>query len=241
MKRWILLFLFSISSTALAANEVGIGCRRLRLVLDARLSPAIVERDWGSGTPRPEEPAVLELRGCKSQLLDRFTLDAPLARLDAAPLRGVPVPTILVSVDLTAEAGSYNGPLTIPIQVVHNHLAPAVARTPDGRLEPIRLALTGKAAWKRAPLAKVDDLLSVSAQPKGQGFITLYRRYHPTARGWQVKMRSEPGMWESDGEFPETPRFPGVCIPDSQVLPAPNLKNLILSAAFAGAQGIAGA
>lgn len=204
----ILLCLFGISSTALAASEVRLGCSRFHLLLDARLSPATVEREWASGNPRPEASAVLELRGCKGQLLDRLTLEAPLARLDPAPLRGAPAPTYLVSVDLTAEAGSYNGPLTIPIQVVHNHLMPAVARTPDGRLEPIRLALTGKAAWKKAPVRKVDDLLSVSSQPKDQGFITFYRRYHPTRRGWQVKIRSEAGMWESDGEFPETRLFP---------------------------------
>lgn len=212
MKRWILLCLFSINSTALAVNEVSLGCSRLRLLLDARLSPAIVEREWASGSPRPEAPAVLELRGCKDQLLDRLILEAPLARLDGAPLRGAPAPTYLVSVDLTAEAGSYNGPLTLPIQVVRNHLTPAVARTPDGRLEPIRLALTGKAAWKKAPLRKVDDLLSVSAQPKDQGFITLYRRYHPTRRGWQVKTLTKSGMWESDGKFPETSLFPRVVL-----------------------------
>jgi hypothetical protein len=208
VKRWILLFLFGIGSTALAASEVRLGCTRFRLLLDARLSPAIVDREWASGSQRPEAPAVLELRGCQGQLLDRLILEAPLARLDPAALRGAPAPTYLVSVDLTAEAGSYNGPLTIPIQVVHNHLMPAVARTPDGRLEPIRLALTGKAAWKKAPVRKVDDLLSVSSQPKDQGFITFYRRYHPTRRGWQVKVRSEAGMWESDGEFPETRLFP---------------------------------
>jgi hypothetical protein len=210
VKRWILLCLFGIGSTAFAANEVALGCSRLRLLLDPRLSPAIVEREWASGSPRPETRAVLELRGCKGQLLDQLTLEAPLARLDPAPLRGAPAPTYLVSVDLTAEAGSYNGPLTIPIQVVDNHLTPAVARTPDGRLDPIRLALTGKAAWKKAPLLKVDDLLSVSCQPKDQGFVTLYRRYHPTRQGWQEKMRSEAGMWESDGGFPETRLFPVV-------------------------------
>lgn len=38
------------------------------------------------------------------------------------PVRGSPRPSYLVSADLTAEAGSYNGPLTIPIEVVGEKL-----------------------------------------------------------------------------------------------------------------------
>ena len=78
----------------------------MRVVLDARLSPDVVEREWGSGNPRSESPATLELVGCEGQLLDRLVLDAPLAQLDPIPIRGAPNPTYLVSTDLTAEAGS---------------------------------------------------------------------------------------------------------------------------------------
>lgn len=208
MKYRILLLLFTISSTALAATEVKVGCSRLVVVLDSRLTPEIVEREWGSGDPRPETAAALELRGCKGELLDRLALEAPLARIDSTPLRGAPLPTFLVSVDLTAEAGSYNGPLTIPVEVGHGHLAPAVARTREGKSEPIHLALTGKAAWKKAPLKNVDDLLSVSCQPQDHDFLTFYRRYHPTPKGWIVNMRSEAGIWESDGDFPGVSLFP---------------------------------
>ena len=206
--RWILLALCGIGSSAWPASDVAVGCNHLRIVLDPRLTPAIVERDWASGNPHREDPAVLELRGCAGQLLDHLTLAAPLARLDPVPVRGAPAPTYLVSSDLTAEAGSYNGPLTIPVEVAHDHLTPATARTADGRAEPIRLALTGKAAWKRSNSGKVEDLLAVSSQPEKPGFVTVYRRYHPTPRGWEVKVRSEPGMWESDGEFPDPSHFP---------------------------------
>ena len=210
MNCWILLLVLSISATASVAGEIGLGCNRFHLLLDSRLNPVMVEREWASGNPRPEEPAVLELRGCNGQLLDRLPLDAPLAQLDPTPLRGALTPTYLVSVDLTAEAGSYNGPLTIPIQIIRDHLVPAVARTGDGQLVPIRLALTGKAAWKKVQVGKVGDLLSVSCQPNDQGFITFYRRYHPTRRGWQVKIRSEAGLWESDSEFPKNRFFPEI-------------------------------
>ena len=208
MRRWIFLSALSISLTAFAPTEVKIGCSHLRLLLDPRISPAAVDRDWGSGRTHSETPAVLEFRGCRAQLLDRMVLEGPLARLDSSPVRGAPAPTYLVSVDLTSEAGSYNGPLTIPIAVAHNRLRRATARTPEGREEPIRLALTLKAAWKRDPVGKVDDLLSVNSQPKDGGFVTVYRRYHPTPKGWKVTSRSEEGLWESDGDFPKASQFP---------------------------------
>ena len=220
MTRWCLLWLWVISSAASAtgavagrgeagvADGVALGCQRLRLVLDARLDAAAVARDWASGVARTERPAVLELRGCRGELQGKLTLDSPLAQLDAGLLRGSPAPTVLVAVDLTAEAGTYNGPLTLPIQVIRQRLVPATARNSAGVIEPIRLASTGKAAWQRAPQRRVDDLLFVSCQPRSAGFVTTYRRYHPTKQGWQLQQRSEPGLWESDGGFPAASRFP---------------------------------
>lgn len=211
MKRWIFLILFGllgINSLASASDSVRIGCKRLSLVLAPGLSPSVVNREWASGVPRSEKPAVLELRGCKGQLLDRLTLDAPLARLNPVPLRGTTVPTYLVSVDLTQAAGSYNGPLTIPVQAVNTHLRRAVAITDDGSTEPVHLALTGKAAWKKISIKGIDNFLSVSCQPQGKNFLIFYRRYSPTREGWRVSMRSVPGFWESDSEFPEIEQFP---------------------------------
>ncbi len=209
MRRWVLLCLLGTSSLVLSAHAVQVlGCNRLELILDPRLNPGVVQREWGSGHTHVESPAILELRGCKGQLLDRLTLDAPLARLDSVPVRGAPAPTYLVSVDLTAESGSYNGPLTFPVQVKDQQLQRVEATAPDGHSEPIRLALTGKAAWKKTPVGLVDDFLSVSCQPRDGNFVIFYRRYHPTRRGWQVRVRSEPGFWESDSEFPNILLFP---------------------------------
>jgi len=208
--RWILCGLLCIRSLAFAADAAVPGCDRLTLVLDPHLTSAVVEQRWASGESSSEAPANLELRGCKDELLDRLPLDAPLARLDHVPLRGTPVRTYLVTVDLTAPAGSYSGPLTIPVQVENHKLKRAEASTPDRRLEPINLALTGKAAWKKVANGTTDDLLSVSCQPQGDGFLTTFRRYHPTPQGWLVRMRSDPILWESDGEFPKAGRFPGI-------------------------------
>lgn len=208
MKRWIFLGLVCSTSVAFAAQEAQLGCKRLRVVLDARISPEAVAQEWGSGRPRSEPPAILELIGCEGQLLDRYALAAPLAQLDPEPIRGAPHPTYLVSADLTAEAGSYNGPLTIPIQVVRQRLVAAVARSADKRTAAIHLALTGKASWRRVANRKVEDLLSVSSQPGGRGFVTSYRRYFLSGQEWQVTVRTRDGLWESDGEFPSRKFFP---------------------------------
>lgn len=208
MKHWLFLSLVCATSAVFAAQDIELGCKHLRVVLDVRLSPDVVEHEWGSGSHRSEVPATLELVGCEGQLLDRFTLQAPLAQLDPVPIRGAPHPTYLVSADLTTESGSYNGPLTIPIQVIRDHLVPAVARFADKHIEPINLALTGKSAWRRVANRNVEYLLLVSCRPRGQGFVTFYRRYFPSLHEWKVKVRTRDGVWESDGEFPSRNLFP---------------------------------
>ena len=208
MTRWILTALLCVHSLAFAADAGVPGCDRLTLTLDPQLTPAAVEQRWGSGESSSEAPASLDLRGCKGELLDSLKLDAPLARLDRVPLRGIPIRTYLVTVDLTAPAGSYSGPLTVPVQVENHKLKRAEAAAVDGSLVPINLALTGKAAWKKVSAGAADDLLSVNCQPQDNGFVTTFRRFHATRHGWQVSMRSEPIFWESDGEFPKAGRFP---------------------------------
>jgi hypothetical protein len=207
MKRWMFINLIFATSVVLAAQEVKLGCQQLRITLDARLNLDAIEREWGSGNPRSDNPATLELVGCGGELLDRLTLDAPLAMLDAVPVRGAPNPTYLVSADLTAEAGSYSGPLTLPIQIIKNHLVAVVARSDNNYVEPIRLALTGKSAWRRISGRNGDELLYVSCQPKFDGFVTSYRRYFVSHRKWQVKVRIKDGLWESDGDFPSRNLF----------------------------------
>jgi hypothetical protein len=205
----LLLCLLGISSLAVASDAVQVlGCNHLELKLDPRLNPEVVRQEWGSGEERTESAAVLELRDCKGQLLDSLALEKPLARLDPVPLRGTSVPTYLVSVDWTAEMGSYNGPATFPVQVKLPHLERVEASNSDGKLEPIRLALTGKAAWKKVRAGSVDDLLSVSCQPQGGNFVIFYRRFHTTRSGWKVRARTKPGFWESDEDFPGIQFFP---------------------------------
>lgn len=185
-------------------------CDRLKLVLDPGLTPEILQRDWGTGADHAEANAVLELRGCRDELLDRVELAAPMARLDPARLRGAPFPTWLATADLTAPAGSYSGPLTVPVEVVAHRLRVVRARGPAGAMTPIHLAATGKAAWRRAAVGKAEDLLAVASTQDGDDFITTFRRYRVTPHGWRWAQRITPGPWESDADLPPATAFPRV-------------------------------
>lgn len=208
MSRWILPALLWLCSPAFAAQDVDVGCRHLRIALDPRITPAMVDEHWGSGDDLAATPAVAELVGCDGRLLDRHALEAPLARIDPAPVKGAPYPTYLVAADLTADAGSYNGPSTILLQVVDDRLGVATVLGNGGRVAPIRLTQTGKAAWQRVSTSAADQFLQVSSRPANAGFVTDYRRFYLDRAKWKTRVRVRPGLWESDGDFPAANRFP---------------------------------
>lgn len=208
---FLVLWVCFLGMIAIASAEDSVpvaGCNRLVLVLDERLTASVLEREWASGNARNENPARLELRGCGGQLLDSLKFDAALARLNHTPLRGTAVPTYLLTLDLTAESGSYNGPLTLLIEVGQHRLQQATASNTNQQSEPVQLALTGKAAWQQVTRHNVDQFLSVSCQPQKNGFMVSYRRYSPSRHGWQVRTRTQPGFWESDSDFPDDRLFP---------------------------------
>jgi hypothetical protein len=186
-----------------AGGVARIGCEQLRLELSPPLTEAIVDEDWETGNQHGEAPARLKLYGCGGQLLDTLVLAAPLARLDATPLRNPRGPVFLVSADLTAPAGSYSGPLTIPVLVADGKLRPAADQT-----GPILLAATGKSGWEQVPDGAVDDLLMVNCAMQNGQFVTFYRRYRPAGADWRVTMRAANGFWEADAGFPPLGDFP---------------------------------
>ncbi|WAC74830.1 hypothetical protein OU995_09085 [Roseateles sp. SL47] len=205
----MLLSLLPMALAAHAAQDVEIGCQRLRIALAPALDAQVVERDWGSGEPHQGPNATLELVGCNGKVLSQLPLAAPLARLDPQPVRGAPRPTYLVSADLTAEAGSYNGPLTSAVEVVSDHLQVAEAKPAKGKPVPIQLGLTGKSAWQRVQGRSGESLLAVRSQREAGEFKTTYARYHVVGKAWVVSSRTRPGLWESDGDFPAETEFPG--------------------------------
>lgn len=208
--RRLLLAACLASLAPLAAARPVADCDHLKLVIDPSLTPEILQRDWGTGTDHAEANAVLELRGCHDELLDRLELAAPMATLDPARLRGAPFPTWLATADLTAPAGSTSGPLTVPVEVVAHRLRVARARGPAGAMTPIHLAATGKAAWRRVVAGKSEDLLAIVSTPDGDDFITTWRRYRVTPHGWRWTQRVTPELWESDADFPPATAFPRV-------------------------------
>ncbi len=204
-----LLATFLAGLAPFAAARPAVDCDHLKLALDPRLAPDVVQRDWGTGAAHGEANAVLELRGCRGELLDRLELAAPLATLDPVRLHGTPVPTWLATADLTAPIGSYSGPLTVPVEVVAHRLRVARARGPAGAMAPIHLAATGKQAWRRVAAGKGEDFLAVSSAPDVDGaFTTTWRHYRYTPHGWRWTERSAPGLWESDADFPPASAFP---------------------------------
>jgi hypothetical protein len=191
-----------------AATAAAAPCRPLVLVLAPSLNAAAVEQAWASGEPRDEVPATLEWRRCDGRVIDRLVLDGALARLDPRALRGAPVHSVLVTVDLTAPAGSNSGPLTDVIELRGEHLVRAQAASPDGASIDIRLSATGKAAWRRALRGGRDELLAVSCRPTAGGFVMRWRRFVATREGWRMVEREAPGFWESDQPFPPEKAFP---------------------------------
>ena len=159
MKSFLVTCAFVVSFTvpAFAGETAWMGCKQLRVALATTLNAEIVEKEWATGNTHDEQQAVLELRGCDGGLLDSAPLAAPLVQIDPKPIRGAPEPTFLVSVDLTQSSGSYNGPLTIPFEVIQDRLHPVFAKGIDATTSPIRLALTGKAAWERILISNREE------------------------------------------------------------------------------------
>lgn len=205
---WCLALIALACSVARAEIEVSVGCKKIQLVLDEQLAPAERDRLWATGETIAAAPAVLQLRDCGGEVLETVPLEAPLARLDAAVLQGAPHPTVLVTVDLTAEAGTYNGPLTQPFALRGNRLQPVQTGAANGRSEPILLPLTGKAAWRKVRVGGKDQILAVRSDWVDGRFITRFSRYVPARQEWSVYVRSQAGLWESDGGFPSPNRFP---------------------------------
>jgi hypothetical protein len=209
MRRLVAAAIAALFAHAASARPAAPACDHVVLVLDPRITAEVVDRDWASGAQHDEANAVLELRGCRNERLDRLELVGPLAILDPTPLRGTPEPTWLVTADLTAPAGATSGPLTLPVEVVSHRLRVARARGPAGRVAPIHLAATGHAAWQRLGVGSVDHLLAVSWVPQGDARgATTYRRYSVGAHGWRWHERRDSTPWESDAEFPDAALFP---------------------------------
>jgi hypothetical protein len=204
----VILIIVTLWTPVRAIADNPSACPRIQLILDPHLDEKKIQQAWGSGQDRKEGAAILALKDCSGSTIDRLVLPGPLARLDPKPLAGVTIPTYLVTVDVTAEAGSYNGPLTQVVEIRSDKLSFVSARDMNGKLSLIRLASTLKQSWKRSPSGQRDDILSVRCEPLDDHFVTRYRRYQASPDGWRLFERITNGLWEADGAFPERSLFP---------------------------------
>ena len=208
MRKLFYIFLTVVALNCTAEQVADVGCMQLRVVLDEKVTSDVIEKEWGSGDEHFESPAVLQLIGCDGRVIDRHVLAAPLAKIDPMAIKGAKHPTFLVSVDLSADAGSYNGPLTIPFQIVGDRLAEALVHSVNRPPEVLRLSQTGKSSWTRVPRGSFEDLLQVSSHHLSNGFRASYKRYSVGALGWRVREITRKGLWESDQPFPNIDKFP---------------------------------
>lgn len=211
MNHWLVCGLLGLccwTAAAQAAPAIG-SCDTPVLLLDARLQKSTLNQDWGAGAGHLERNAVLALRDCNGQIIDRLALRGPLARLDDVPLVGAPAPTWLVTVDMTAAGGDLGGLVTTAVEVVAHHLHVVEAVDQAGRSTPIRLASTPRQDWRRIEAAASDNLIAVSCQPDSRdGYVTLWRRFAPGPHGWRLVTRSSNTEWNSGEDFPPENGFP---------------------------------
>lgn len=188
---------------------------RLELLLDARLTEAQLESFWGTGETDSVElkPAVLQVVDMLGGVRDRQVLDRPLARFETERLTLPGDSLWLLTVDYSASAGSYNGPVTLPLTVREERIRPLEAVDDKGTSTPVRLMRALKSDWQLEPAraGQGQDILYVFTRPdfeKSWEFQVTYERLSFEGQRWVRHRRQEPGLWESEGEFPARELFP---------------------------------
>jgi len=194
------------------------------LLLDRRLSPKLQAEIWNNGdwsyvlppnsseykafSSAPPADARLELRREDGTVVEERDLSHPLARIEPWNSKA-PGSVFLVTVDLSAGAGSYSGPETEIVEVSGERFRDAEAADTSGKIAPIHLVKSLKSDWRILSRGTTAQILSVACHPGAHGkFVMDYARYSLAAGKWTRRVRQTPGMWESDQAFPPTSAFP---------------------------------
>ena len=138
---------------------------------------------------------------------DTLRFDRPATDLRTFYLYGTSVPTYFVTVDYTADFGTYSGPATFAIEVHGDRL---------GRM--FVLASTGKQDWRviDQPGTGRKEFHVVSChsdfrQHPGDSvvFVIDYSTMRYDGHRWRTRTRTEPGFWErDDNAWPPPEKFP---------------------------------
>jgi hypothetical protein len=208
---------------------------RLELLEDARITRELDKTMWQSGGPEmaldpgdpllkqldksPFQPATLRLLDRKGRVVAEQKLERELARLEVHQLHPGHR-SIFVTTDLTAEFGSYSGPLTQILDLSAGALDYLQARDPVADKHGIiSLPATLKTAWRLvatpARSGPGNEILLVACRPESFGgkstrFMITYTRYHWTGSEWVSAHTQRPGMWEAEQPFPSFARFPQI-------------------------------
>ncbi|NWA85090.1 MULTISPECIES: hypothetical protein [unclassified Pseudomonas] len=197
----------------------------LQVLEDQRISAQLHKDSWGNGLDEDsfDEPgdlvenpllkARVRLLSASGEVLASEELGYPLAKVEKAPLKGLPDPVYFLSIDQTAPMGSYSGPATQLLLPAKQQLKPVSYKGADGKVEPLTLAQTGKAAWQIATPADggADELLQVSSFMDGDGdddFATRFETYRFVDGQWQATSSQKAGYWDAENEFPARTAFP---------------------------------
>ncbi|MBM9488211.1 hypothetical protein JBE38_19970 [Pseudomonas sp. ICBG1301] len=202
--------------------------RQLQVLEDQRISPQLHKDSWGNGqledsfdepgdlVDNPLLEARVRLVSAAGEEIAQQDLGYPLAKVKKAALNGLPEPVYFLIVDQTAPMGTYSGPATQLLQPATQQLKPMSYKNAEGKVQPLTLAHTGKAAWKVAHPASggPDELLQVSCFMEGEGegeeddFTTRYQTYRFVDGQWQSTSSQKQGYWDTESDFPARTAFP---------------------------------
>jgi hypothetical protein len=209
---------------------------RIELLEDARITPvirstiaaayAVGERPCvderaegadfcGSVADLPLRPAIVRLVGTQRNDLGHLTLERATATLARMPVSRRDT-VLAVTVDLSADAGSYSGPVVRFVDVSGGRLAWTQTVDVTGATADLALVTTLKTGWHVDPTSSTPALLLVACRPDlsqpasggGAPFVVTYSRLYKSDGEWHRLDRRVAGIWENDGEFPARSLFP---------------------------------
>ena len=173
----------------------GPGSPVLVVLEDRRLTSKLREEAWGAGPPdmqldphdplsaqlahAPFLPTRLQLLSPTGQVLaETREKDYPLARVEPAPIHGLPVPTFFYTVDMSAGFGGFSGPATVLLTPTTRGLTP-VQVVPDRGGKPDTLGfmstLHAQSAIVPARRSGPEEIeVAVCDRTTPNGRLTLY-------------------------------------------------------------------
>ena len=146
----------------------GSGSDTLVLLEDRRLTSRVREELWGKGDVdialdehdllvaevkrHPLLNARLQLLSSAGAVVAETRTEHPLAKVQVAPIHGLPAPAVVFTVDESVGMGGFNGPSTTLLSPATRQLAPVQSVSEaNGKASDIQLASTMHTGWRIVP------------------------------------------------------------------------------------------